>query len=299
NWATGKQTAFASLGGLPRLQRLNDGKCDPAGRFWVGSLHRKRARHEACLYALESDGRIRLSLGRLSLSNGLAWSCDGRTMFHIDTLERTVTAFDFDTAHGVLGQPRLLARIPASMGSPDGVAIDCENQLWIALWGGGAKGAQACDEIDWQHNLDLNLASHWRLAKLCKPHLEKSGHGVIQIMTSNHAYATLPGCFPYNVTKTALTGLVRSLAVEWGPKVRVVGLAPGFVETPGNDEWFASFPDPAAERAKTIRRHPAGQLGTCEEIGAWSAFLSSNFAVFSTGTVFVIDGGRLALLQDD
>ena len=160
------------------------------------------------------------------------------------------------------------------------------------------KGAENCSEAEWMGNMDLNLASHWRLAKLCKPHLEASGHGVVQIMTSNHAWASIPGCFPYNVAKTALTGLVRSLAIEWGPKVRVVGIAPGFIETPGNDEWFASFPDPSQERDRTIRSHPAGKLGTCEEIGAWSAFLASDYAAFATGTTFLIDGGRLALLQD-
>jgi len=160
------------------------------------------------------------------------------------------------------------------------------------------KGAAECDEDAWRQNLDLNLASHWRIAKLCRPHLEAGGHGVVQIMTSNHAYATVPGCFPYNVTKTALTGLVRSLAIEWGPTVRVVGIAPGFVETPGNDNWFSSFPDPAAERDRTIKMHPAGKLGACEEIGAWSAFLASDFAAFATGATYVMDGGRLALLQD-
>jgi NAD(P)-dependent dehydrogenase (short-subunit alcohol dehydrogenase family) len=91
---------------------------------------------------------------------------------------------------------------------------------------------------------------------------------------------------------------VRSLAIEWGPEIRTVGLAPGFVETPGNDDWFASFPDPAKERSRTIQMHPAGKLGSCEDIGAWSAFLASDFAAFSTGTTYVIDGGRLALLQD-
>ena len=76
------------------------------------------------------------------------------------------------------------------------------------------EGAEGCTEERWHYNLDLNLASHWRLAKLCKPHLEKSGEGVLLLMTSNHAFSSIPGCFPYNETKTAITGLVRSLAVH-------------------------------------------------------------------------------------
>ena len=71
------------------------------------------------------------------------------------------------------------------------------------------EGAEGCTEERWHYNLDLNLASHWRLARLCKPYLEKSGEGVLLLMTSNHAFSSIPGCFPYNVTKTAITGLVR------------------------------------------------------------------------------------------
>ena len=117
-------------------------------------------------------------------------------------------------------------------------------------------------------------------------------------MTSNHAYQTIPGCFPYNVTKTALTGLVRSLAIEWGPAIRTIGLAPGFIDTPGNQQWFNSFPDPEKERERTINLHPVKRIGTTEEIGAWCVFLTSNYAAFASGTTYVIDGGRSALMQD-
>ncbi len=159
-------------------------------------------------------------------------------------------------------------------------------------------GASACTDEQWRENMDLNLASHWRLARLARPLLERSGRGVIEIMTSNQGFAALPGCFPYNIAKTALTGLVRALAVEWGPSIRTIGLAPGFIDTEGNQKWFDAFPDPAAERARTVKLHPAGRLGTVEELGAWAAFLASDHAAFATGTTFVIDGGRLALLQD-
>lgn len=159
-------------------------------------------------------------------------------------------------------------------------------------------GAANCTEAQWQENMNLNLASHWRLARAARPLLEKAPAPVIEIVTSNQGFAAIPGCFPYNIAKTALTGLVRALAVEWGPAIRTVGLAPGFIETSGNDKWFDSFPDPVAERERTIRLHPSGRLGTPEEIGAWAAFLASDFAAFATGTTFIVDGGRLALLQD-
>lgn len=161
------------------------------------------------------------------------------------------------------------------------------------------RGVENCSGEDWIYNQKLNLESHWHLARTAKPWLEKSGKGVIVIMTSNHAFTTIKGCFPYNVTKTALTGLVRAMAIDWGPNIRVVGMAPGFIDTPGNDKWFNSFPDPVAERERTINLHPAGKLGTPEEVGAWCAFLASGYAAFATGTTYLLDGGRSAIMQDN
>lgn len=159
-------------------------------------------------------------------------------------------------------------------------------------------GSSDCTAADWERNQSLNLTSHWQLARLCKPHLERHGKGVIIIITSNHAFSTIPGCFPYNVAKTALTGLVRSLAIEWGPAVRTVGIAPGFIDTPGNQRWFDSFAEPDAERERTVQLHPVKELGTPGQIGAWCAFLASPYAAFASGTTYVIDGGRSALMQD-
>ena len=160
------------------------------------------------------------------------------------------------------------------------------------------EGAKRCTEERWNYNLELNLASHWHLAKLCQPYLKQSGEGVILLMTSNHAYSSIPGCFPYNVTKTAITGLVRSLAIEWGPDIRIVGIAPGFIDTAGNDTWFHSFPNATAERERTIALHPIKQIGTVEEVGALRVYLSSSMARFIDGTTILMDGGRSALMQD-
>jgi NAD(P)-dependent dehydrogenase (short-subunit alcohol dehydrogenase family) len=160
------------------------------------------------------------------------------------------------------------------------------------------EGAENCSEEMWQYNLDLNLSAHWRLAILSKPYLEQRGEGVIILMTSNHAFSTIPGCFPYNVTKTAITGLVRSLAIEWGPAIRTVGVAPGFIDTPGNDIWFRSFPDADVERQRTIDLHPVKRIGTVEEVGGLCVFLSSHPARFISGTTILMDGGRSALMQD-
>jgi NAD(P)-dependent dehydrogenase (short-subunit alcohol dehydrogenase family) len=158
------------------------------------------------------------------------------------------------------------------------------------------ESAAGCDDAEWEKNMQLNLRAHWQLAKLCRMHLQIA-NGVIIIITSNHAYSTIPGCFPYNVAKTALTGLVQSLAIEWGPEIRTVGIAPGFIDTPGNQQWFNSFSDPAEERMRTEKHHPTQKIGTTEEIGAWCAFLSSQYAAFANGTTYLVDGGRSALMQ--
>lgn len=160
------------------------------------------------------------------------------------------------------------------------------------------RGAEGASEEDWEFNMNLNLKAHWLLAKKAKPFLEKSPSATIIIISSNHAYNTMKGCFPYNVSKAGLLGLVQALAIDWGPVIRTVGLAPGFIKTDASESWFASFDDPEAEWQRAIEKHPAGKLGSIEEIGALCAFLASEYAGFITGTTYLVDGGRSAVLQD-
>lgn len=160
------------------------------------------------------------------------------------------------------------------------------------------KGVDDCSESDWDFNFNLNLESHWQLAKLIKPLLQESPSAVVLMMASNHAYSTLNGCFPYNVSKAAMLSMIQSIAIEWAPKIRVLGIAPGFIETEGNQSWFDSFEDPIAAKAETINLHLVQRIGTIEEIGAWCVFLSSEYAGFASGTTYLVDGGRSALMQD-
>ncbi len=121
------------LGGL----RFNDGKCDPAGRFWAGTISLDRQPGAACLYCLEPDGQVRTMLRGVTNSNGLAWGPDYRTMYYIDTPTCAVAAFDYERATGRIESPRTVIAIPPERGKPDGMTIDAEGMLWIALWGGG------------------------------------------------------------------------------------------------------------------------------------------------------------------
>jgi len=118
--------------------RCNDGKCDPAGRFWVGTLVEGAARGTAALYCLDAELELSVRLKGVTISNGLCWSGDGRRLYYIDTPEQRVDEIAFDAATGRLGARRVALEIPPALGAPDGMTIDVEDQLWIALWGGGA-----------------------------------------------------------------------------------------------------------------------------------------------------------------
>jgi len=123
---------------------FNDGKCDAAGRFWVGSVSAIDNAGQisvdvggANLYRLDPDLSVHHMLSQVSVSNGLAWSSDHRTMYYIDSLTRAVAAFDFDLATGTISNRRDAVRIPEADGMPDGMTIDAEGMLWVALFSGG------------------------------------------------------------------------------------------------------------------------------------------------------------------
>lgn len=118
--------------------RFNDGKCDPAGRFWAGTMAYDQAPGAGALYRLDPDGSATLSLDGVTVSNGLAWSADGGTMYYIDTPTQRVDAFSYNPVTGEIRDRRPEINIPPEAGAPDGMTIDAEGGLWIALWGGSA-----------------------------------------------------------------------------------------------------------------------------------------------------------------
>ncbi len=121
--------------------RLNEGGCDPQGRVYVGSMAYDQAPGAAALYRYDAaDGAgVTTVLGGLTVANGLAWSPDGATAYHNDTPTNVVSAFDQDPGSGlVVASRRPFVRIPDEDGHPDGLTVDAEGGVWVALYGGSA-----------------------------------------------------------------------------------------------------------------------------------------------------------------
>jgi sugar lactone lactonase YvrE len=117
--------------------RMNDGACDPAGRMLCGSTPWKAGTVPGRLHQIDAQGQVRTLLHGLGMSNGMGWSPDGRVFYLIDSLAYTVTAFDYDVAHGTLRDARTLVTVDQELGMPDGLTVDANGGLWIAIWGGG------------------------------------------------------------------------------------------------------------------------------------------------------------------
>jgi len=116
--------------------RFNDGKCDPAGRFWAGTMSISGSPGAGSLYALEKDYTITTKISGVSCSNGIAWSPDKETLYYIDTPTQHVVAYDYEPSGGGICNGRVVVTIPEEWGSPDGMTVDTDGMLWIALWGG-------------------------------------------------------------------------------------------------------------------------------------------------------------------
>jgi sugar lactone lactonase YvrE len=124
------------LSGDEPVLRMNDGKCDPNGTFWAGSMAWAKTAGAGFLYQLSPEG-VTTRLSDLTISNGLAWAADGGTMYFIDTPTQEVRSFRFDDA-GFPEYERTVVAIPAEHGFPDGMTIDDDGCIWVALWGGHA-----------------------------------------------------------------------------------------------------------------------------------------------------------------
>lgn len=118
--------------------RFNDGKCDPNGNLWVGSMHLAQNKPNANLYKINEKGESDKMLDGITISNGIVWSKDKSTMYYIDTPKGTIRAFDYDKKTSEISNERVVVTVDPKDGFPDGMAIDDQDMLWVGMWNGNA-----------------------------------------------------------------------------------------------------------------------------------------------------------------
>ncbi|WP_428544011.1 SDR family oxidoreductase [Profundibacter sp.] len=151
-------------------------------------------------------------------------------------------------------------------------------------------------DSEWEKCMDVDLKGAWNCCKAVLPAMIAEGAGCILNIASTHAFTIIPHTFPYPVAKHALLGMTRALGIEYAPHgVRVNALAPGYVETQKNIDYWNSFPDPQAARAQTLALHPGGRIATPEEIAMAAVFLISDECPFINAACLTADGGLSVL----
>jgi sugar lactone lactonase YvrE len=134
--ASGKLEIIADPEADKPNNRFNDGKCDPAGRFWAGTMCGEP--YQSALYRLDTDMSVHKMVEDVCISNGIVWTADKKTMYYIDSPVRNVYAYEYDHETGDISNCRIIIKVPDDKGVPDGMAIDSEGMLWIAHYNGSA-----------------------------------------------------------------------------------------------------------------------------------------------------------------
>ncbi|MEV5583074.1 SMP-30/gluconolactonase/LRE family protein [Streptomyces parvus] len=171
---------------LPGLAlRMNDAACDPGGRFWAGSMEVNAAEGAGSLYRTDPDGSVHEVLDGLTVPNGPAFSADGCTMYLADSAAGTIRQHSVNPSTGALGPARPFAEFTAREGRPDGMTVDHQGRLWVALWGGSSVRC---------YRPDGTVATAFRLP-VAQPTSIAFGAGRIFVTTAYHRLAS-PGPLP-------------------------------------------------------------------------------------------------------
>lgn len=133
---TGSVTELATTPDLPHT-RMNDGKCDRAGRFYAGSMDADEKPGRGKFYRFDTDHSVTELYDGIGISNGLGWSPDDKRMYYIDSFAYRVDVVDYDLATGQMGERQVFARLGSGEFVPDGLAVDSQGGVWVAVWGGG------------------------------------------------------------------------------------------------------------------------------------------------------------------
>lgn len=162
--------------------RLNDGRCDCGGRFWAGTVTPAHEPGRSALFCLRRSGsgyNVSVALRGVTTSNGLDWSPDNRRMYYIDSMTRRIDLFDFDEEHGTVSNRRPFVEVPRGDGLPDGMTVDAEGYVWVALIRGGTvRRYTPRGEIDMEISLPVTLVTSCTFGG---PHLDE-----LYITTARH-----------------------------------------------------------------------------------------------------------------
>ncbi|GKZ14715.1 MULTISPECIES: SDR family NAD(P)-dependent oxidoreductase [Haladaptatus] len=190
--------------------------------------------------------------------------------------------------------------VRADMRDPDDIAALVEataekyGGLDVLVNNAGVETNTAADEAtmdDWAFVVETDFRSYWLCAKHAREHMDE---GSIVNVSSNHARLTMPAMFPYNAVKAGIDGMTRSMALDFGPDVRVNTVNPGWVAI---GRTMEELDEEYRDHLESI--HPVGRIGTPEDIAGVVSFLASSDAAFVTGASLVADGGRTVVMQDD
>ena len=152
-----------------------------------------------------------------------------------------------------------------------------------------------CDERAYDFSMNLNVKSMYRMIRAFLPAMLTAGRGsIVNLASVCSSLKGLPNRFVYGTSKAAVIGLTKSVAAEYvGRGIRCNAICPGTIETPSLEDRIAAFEDPEAARRAFIARQPMGRLGTAEEIAAIALYLAADESAYTTGQLFVVDGGIL------
>jgi len=160
--------------------RMNDGACDPQGRFYCGSMAYDETPGRGSLYRLDVDHAVATVLTGVTISNGLTWRADGRSALYVDSPTGRVDEFDFDAESGTFGDRRPFVTVDAGDAVPDGIALDAAGGVWVALWGGATVR-----RYDDRGVLDAEVELPVRYVTACA--LDPAGHLYVTTSTSGGA----------------------------------------------------------------------------------------------------------------
>ncbi len=248
--------------------------------------------------------------GKSALITGAASGIGRETAQRFAEEGAAVVCVDLDgagaarVAHAIGGKGGTALSVPADLTDADEVrgmadealsargAIDIlVNNAGVSILGGVAE----LTEADWQHEIDTNLASVYRVSKALWPHFVAAGGGAILSTASIAGATAVTQGAAYVASKAGLIMLTRCMALDGADSgIRANCICPGWVDTPLFDGFLAQQPEPETARERAARRTPLGRIGTPRDIADGFVYLASDEASWITGTALVIDGGLTA-----